>query len=63
MSAQQLSQISGFTVSERDRKIGPISMTTGVGVMCSPDKGCIGPESITAQYVANGETTVCLTYR
>ena len=33
-------------------------MATGVGVTCSPGKGCIGPESTTAQYVAYSETTV-----
>jgi hypothetical protein len=27
-------------------------------VTCSPGKGCFGPESTTAQYVAYGETTV-----
>jgi hypothetical protein len=37
---------------------GPIPMTTGVGVMCSPGEGCAGPESTTAQYVAYNETTV-----
>ena len=33
-------------------------MATEVEVMCSPGKGCIGPEITTAQYVAYGETTV-----
>jgi len=48
-----------FCLSERDRYAGPIPMATGVGVMCSPGKGCIGPGSTTTQYVAYDETTLC----
>ena len=60
MSAPELSQRSGFTASQRETGMqGQYQFTTGVGVMCSPGKGCIGPESTTAQYVAYGETTVC----
>ncbi len=47
-----------YCLLERDRNTGPIPIPTGVGVMCSPGKGCMGPESITAQYVAYAETTV-----
>jgi hypothetical protein len=48
-----------YCLLERDRNVGPIPMATGVGVMYPPGKGCVGPESTPAQYVANGETTVC----
>jgi len=48
-----------YCLLTRNRNAGPTPMATGVGVTCSPGKGCIGPESTTAQYVAYGETTVC----
>ena len=55
-----------FCLSEEVRNAGQIPMPTGVGVMSSPGKGCVGPESTTAQYLAYGETTVrpylCLLY-
>ena len=47
-----------YCLLESDRNAGPIPMATGVGVTCSPGKGCAGPESTTAQNVAYGETTV-----
>jgi hypothetical protein len=47
-----------YCLPKSDRNAGPIPIPTGAGVTCSPGKGCIGPESTTAQYVAYGETTV-----
>ena len=47
-----------YCFSEGDRNAKPILMATGAGVTCYPDKGCIGPESTTSQYVAYGEATV-----
>ena len=38
-----------YCLSDGDRNAGPIPILTGVGVTCSPGKGCVGPESTTAQ--------------
>ena len=54
----QLSQRWKYCHLESNRNAGPIPMATGVGVMCSSGKGCIGPESSTAKYVVYCETTV-----
>jgi hypothetical protein len=37
-----------YCLLEGDRNAGPIPIPTGVGVMCSPGKGCVGLESTTA---------------
>ena len=57
--ATALSERWIYCLLARDRNAGSIPMATGVGVTCSPGKGCIGLESTTAQYVAYCETTVC----
>ena len=60
MSTPQFLQRCGFTIFQIEtRNTGPIPMPMGVGVVCSPCKGCVRLESSTAQCVAYGETTVC----
>ena len=54
-----LSEKQIYCLLARNRKAGQTPTTTGVGVRCSPGKGCIGLESTTAQYAAYNETTVC----
>ncbi len=58
MSAPQLSQRSGFTSLGERQEHRANTNSYRIGVTCSPGKGCVGPESTTAQYVAYGETTV-----
>jgi hypothetical protein len=66
MSAPQLSQRSGFTSLGERQEHRANTNSYRIGVTCSPGKGCVGPESATAQYVAYGKTTVhpylCILY-